>query len=260
MATKRKTTSPKKQRTAPSTTDLSVGQPGSEVPVPSNGPTQEDAVQHASATTRVLFSLAVVGHLALLYLALSSNLFQSRLQQAAMGWASSYSVTTGQQYGMVPLELTHAESFDLPLLIQTRKSSPPGQSSKWTTLDEFRTTNLPRWSNLSRSMRVIFEDDPENEILADFAFTIVRQLEAKDQESQADEIRFVQPFVPNFDEGSALADGLGGLLDTEPQVLYSATVVRDDQGRAVGLLPDQEDYRSSVATISNSSNTSSPSD
>ena len=257
MPRKRKATSPPRNDStpAPPAPRASDSELKAQTPV-LNRAQHGSQTGEASAAVRVLFTTVVVGHLALLYLALSSNLFQSRLQQVAMDWASIYSVTTGQQYGMVPLEMTHAETFDLPLQVQTRESQQSDRVSEWASVDSILPENAPRWSNLSRNLRVILEDDPENEILSDFAFAIVQQLESGSPSSQTNEIRFIQPFVPDFDEGSALADGLGGLLDTAPQVLFSATIVRN-QGRAVGLVPDQEDYRSSIAPATDKTESSS---
>lgn len=193
-----------------------------------------------SPWVRILFSMAVLVQFGGLYLALSSNLFQSRLQQELMATAAPFLVSTGQQYGTQPLELTHAEAFDLPLQVEFLISG----ANEWKPLEFSAGGSFSRWPNLARRLRLIIEDDIESEILADFAHQFAQLHEQANASGSIEAIRFVQPFTPNFDEGSALAEGRGGLLDTNAQVLYSAQAIRNGE-RLVGFVPTQESYRSS---------------
>lgn len=220
-------------------------QKASGTPSPTPGKSTSENSPTPATWIRVLFSAAVIIQFCGLYLALSANLFQSRLQQELMSFAAPYLVTTGQQYGTQPLELTHAEAFDLPLQVELLMD----ESDQWKPLPLSVRQQYSRWPNLARRLRLIIEDDIESEILADFAYRFAMSWEELEGSNEIQAIRYVQPFTPNFDEGSALAQGRGGLLETSGQVLYLATAIRRKES-LLGFVPSQERYRSSKASLS----------
>ncbi len=169
-------------------------------------------------------------HWALIAMALASNLAPSMLQGLLLEWTSPYLYATHQAYGAVPLEITHGDSIDRTLLVETldergtwwpvdlRQRSPRDGEWRWTS---------SRWSNLSRVFRIISNEMSDAEILAEIALAVVRHQEAS-LGKRMRRVRFIQWPVPSYDEYLAVAEegpaALPGVLDS--QVIYEAAVTR----------------------------------
>ncbi|MCR9296419.1 MAG: hypothetical protein NXI32_27220 [bacterium] len=222
----------------------------------SRGPDPTDGAEHTTPASADLptswqraITIAIVLHFVTLFVAFSSNLYQSLLQQEAIRYLSPYLVTTSQVYGALPLEWTHAQSYDLPMDFEVRSKG----SQRWETLiSANRSDQLGdnwRWSNLTRILRMVIMEDPESEIAAELGLKIANHYQSRRNAADLASIRFIQPYTPSFDEATLLAGEDVAELDvsTEPEVIYQADVVYDQSGKAIGLLPILESYRSSKA-------------
>ncbi len=205
----------------------------------------------ATDTVRRFMSFLVVAHFLALILTLSSNLGPSYVQGELGRWAAPYLVTTNQKYVALPLALTHADTIDFPLWIELRPSGSgpdawqrfdlPGSSSGRGEASLTRS----RWPNFSRMVRLVAEEQPDSELLAEIAAQVVRAAEAR-QEARFDQVRFVQPHVLSFDEDAIVDQGQASLIaqELEDEVVFTANVVRDSRGD-IGLVPMQESSRTS---------------
>ena len=218
-----------------------------------------DSAVPAVFPARLLVSLLIVFHLAALIIALSANLTPSFLQGELNTYLAPYHVTTGQDYLMLPLELTHGASMDRPFSVQFRLSGNPN----WHDMDLPGAVTVrngatrftrSRWPNFSRLLVWIMENEPESELLSEFASQCVRHLEATESNKSADlrndesseaitEIRFIQPHVLSFDEALIVAEGQEELIAEElsPEILYHGYVVRI--GSEIGLIPAEDSSR-----------------
>jgi hypothetical protein len=217
-------------------------------------PAASGTAQVCEATPQVQWfaSWLIIFHFSALLIALSANMAPSFLQGEMTSWLAPYSVTTGQSYGAIPLELTHAEPIDFPLLVELHR--PQDDPQTWQTADlpyarvsRSGDVNLrgSRWPNVSRLIRMSAIDDPESEILSDIAAQAVKAMQRGRQE-EFDRVRFLAPKVLSFDEDAIVAAGQGSLISGElsPEIVFSAWIVRDsDEG--IKLIPQQDAARTS---------------
>ncbi len=192
-----------------------------------------------------LCSLAITLHLFALLIALSSNLAPSYLQGKLLGLLSPYLVTTHQIYRTVPLELTHAEKQDFPLVFEALDSD--GSDNQWR---ELTATDLPplsskHWSNFSRWFALTAEQQPEAEVLADLSARYLNRAEASTG-ARYQAVRAVIAKVNSFDEDFALQLGVASTDDAayQPSELFRAFVVRREN-RPLSLVPAQAPLRTS---------------
>lgn len=198
-----------------------------------------------SAKVRVVASLLVVLHFSALGIALSANLVPSFLQGELLAWLSPYLQTTRQAYGAVLLEWTHAQAIDFPVAVEWQTAD-----SEWSPLPwggSLQRVPPSYWPNLGRNVRLIAEDQPDNELLCDIAFRLLQHAGGSDENIVA--IRMLQPHVLSFDEDLIVAAGRESLIEAElePDVFFAASVVRDNDGQAVGLIPWQAADRTAKA-------------
>jgi hypothetical protein len=221
---------------------------------------QDNAEQsgcEASSRVQLLVSCLIVFHFGALLLALSANMAPSYLQGELAAWLAPYSVTTGQAYDAVPLELTHAESIDFPLLVELHRSQdgpqdwqmvePPDVSRSRSGEVNMRYS---RWPNLSRLTRLIALDDPESDVLSEIAAQAVIATQQADQDTY-DQIRLVAPKVLSFDENSIVAAGQAAFISDElsREVVFSGWIVRDAE-QGIKLIPQQDASRTSKPLVS----------
>jgi hypothetical protein len=211
------------------------------------------ANQLPSPRAQFFVSLAIVFHFGALLAAFSANLAPSYLQGQITSWLSAYAVTTNQAYSSVPLELTHAEPFDFPLLVEflpanNQGSEPvevwermllPGSSSA----NELHDLRWSRWPNLCRVIQLIAADQPDSEILSDIAARLVEMAE-KRSDKPFGSIRLIAPRVLSYDEDASVNSGESTLEDDTlaPTIVYRATIVRDST-QQISLIPEQNPLR-----------------
>lgn len=217
--------------------------------------TRNEETQHAatqpSGPVRSLISSLILLHFLGLIIALSANLAPSFLQGEAVAWLSPLHVTMGQDYIMLPLELTQAADMDAPVAVEVVNEN----GNEWEPLaisgnglsPEFVRSS--RWPNMARLLYWISQQQPDSEVLPEFAQRLLqasRNANALDEsgapESRPQAIRFVQPHVVSYDEDLVIASGRETLLADSMQstVLYAARIVRDETGTIVGLIPQQD--------------------
>lgn len=225
--------------TAPRSSEASLGQ------------LQDSGVVQPSKLTRRFVSAGIVVHLSACIVTLSGNLAPSYLHGQFATWLSPYQVVTGQDYNLLPLELTHGSSIDTPLELEIQIASiSKSDSREWQrvelpstkTIDDDSTLGNPgsRWGNIARLMLWIVNDEPDSEILAEITANLVRHLEATRTNQTIAAIRLVQPPVLSFDEDLLIYGGQAEFLadSFESKVVYSAKVVRLPDGE-IGILPEQ---------------------
>lgn len=204
---------------------------------------------------RTFISVLICLHFAALLASLASNMSPSFVQGKLQDFLSPYLVTTAQDYGAVPIELTHADPMDFPAFVQVHRRSDPKQLWQSVQLpavagESVRPINWTRsrWANISRFTRLIAEDFPDSEILSEIALSILNSSQVEDPEN-VDGIRIVAPHIPDFDEFEIVM--LEGEEFTsasfQDQVVYSADVVRSTAGE-IGLVPFLQDLRTSKSS------------
>jgi len=197
-----------------------------------------------------LGSLAIALHLLAILVALASNLAPSYLQGKVLGVLSHYLVTTHQAYRAVPLELTHAEQLDFPLVFEVL-GEEDGEA-EWhplplavapSLLAESTHARGSHWDNFSRWFTMTAEQRPEAEILADVAARCIRLAESSSG-IRYRAVRAVTPQVNSYDEDLALQLGLASSEDEayQPEELFRATIVRREN-RPLSLVPAQAPLR-----------------
>ncbi|QDV24481.1 hypothetical protein [Aureliella helgolandensis] len=208
--------------------------------------------QPPSPVVRRWVSLLVVVQLSLVVLSLAANLSASYLQGKLLDIAAPYLVSTGQDYGAVPIELTHAEDINRPLHVQLHRAGD--RAADWIPLalpgeqagaNGIANWSRSRWPNLSRILQLIALEIPDSEILSEVAAQILATAGQRDLTS-VDAIRFVVPFAPSYDEYSILTSAQGSLSQDlfEDEVLYSARILRSADGQLT-LVPAQDGLRTS---------------
>jgi hypothetical protein len=104
---------------------------------------------------------------------------------------------------------------------------------------------------LERILRLVLDDEPESEIVAEIALTAIRRTTPQEPMDRAEKrlkaIRFVQPYVPSYSDAELIMEGMQDEVDTAPRVIYEAAVVYEGS-QPVGLLPKLESYRSAKAS------------
>ncbi len=190
-----------------------------------------------------LYSAVVLFHFAALILALSANLFPSRLQDHLLKWFSPYLVTSAQAYGSMPLELTHAESFDFPLQVEGLSQD----DNRWVPLKIPGITDTSpartRFSMLGRAMSLVLEGDPESEVVSQIIYRLLK-IAQTNQRQPLEKVRVIRPFVPDYDQAT---NGTSD-VDQGPEVLFTAQIVREGD-EIVGVVPEIENYRQSKARV-----------
>lgn len=202
----------------------------------------------------------IVVQFAVLALSLSANLSPSALQGDLLDWAEYYTIPTAQDYGAVPLELTHGESLDFPVAFQAQYADEPGA---WVplrlpgvTLGEQRPIQWShsRWPNLSRSVRLLYGDtgDPE-------PFAILASALLKSQgESQPIQVRAVAPSVISFAQFQNVQEANLTVAEAfNDSVIYTADVVLLDDGQW-SLVPVEESQRTAKSELERESQEGRP--
>lgn len=191
-----------------------------------------------SSSGKLLATAMILTHFTALLLTLSANLAPSYLQGRLTAWFSSYLVTTNQDYTALPLELTHADAIDFPLVLEVHRTGDEPQS--------WREVKLPhaRWQNFSRWIRLISVDQPESELLADVLAHFAGVIEER-QSKELDAIRLVAPKVLSYDEDALVAGGEPASESFEQEIAYKAHIIRDPLTHQIQLVPAQDPLRTS---------------
>lgn len=214
-----------------------------------------------SPQIRRLVSLVVAVHLGGLLIALSANLAPSFLHGQIQPWLALVHVTTGQDYVMLPLELTHAARMDSPLVVELRTAGetqwrrvplPKVRQRSRPSADLLNTEPTPllmnrsRWPNVGRLIAWIALEQPDSEVLPEFLMQSLKYAAARNDWGEVSEVRLMQPHLLSFDEMLMVERGQAALIsdDLQGEVLYSASVVRGPRGE-LGLVPHQEPVRTS---------------
>ncbi len=215
-------------------------------------PSPASPVSCPSSSVQRFASLALIVHFSLLITALSANMAPSHLQGILLGWFSPYFIATNQDYGAVPISLTHADAIDFPLTIELLPTdSVTHEDSAWHKLEipnsEENATGISfrasRWPNYARLVRLITVDQPDSEILADIATALVRFAEEQSRVSYR-AIRLRATKVLSYDEDAALASNQGALLadELDSTLCYGANILRTSN-HEIALVPFQERLR-----------------
>lgn len=193
----------------------------------------------------------LVLHFVAFTLSLAANFAPSSLQGKLMNLAAIYLVTTNQDYGALPLELTHGAPVDFPLWIELRRAPSqnwerlrlPGETRRVDGSPDFR---FSRWTNLSRLLHLVATDQPDAELLSDVTVALLR---ARGMEGRVEAVRWISQPVLSFDQHTFVVAGQESLIVAElmPQIVFSGRVIQDANGE-ISLLPDQEPMRTSKAT------------
>lgn len=224
----------------------------SETTSDSPAPKSESAPHEISARLRKIVSLILIVHWCALLFALSANLAPSYLQGNVMRWLSGYLVTTNQEYGALPLELTHAEPLDFPLIIEAHRRGDPAAEWRRLALPGVAPSpsiplalNQSRWANFGRIICMVAMDQPEDVVLSDIAAQALTVAESTGSDEH-DAIRFLIPAVLSYDEDIMRENGqlTADAEELQPEIVYSASVVREPNGN-IQLVPSQESLRTS---------------
>lgn len=226
--------------------------------IPREAAAAEDSHQAAhtlSPLYRRIASICIVAHMAVLLLSLSANLSPSYLQGVMLDWAELYTISFGQDYGAVAVELTHGESLDFPVAIQVQ--SDEDDAGEWTTLsppgvqiDDERPVNWSRsrWPNLSRAVRLLYNDTEDTEALAILASAAIHGSSNRSSGNVV-RVRVVSPTVLNYEQYSAAIQAGYTVAEAyDDEVVYTASLVRLAGGEIV-LVPEEESLKTSKSNI-----------
>ena len=180
---------------------------------------------------------------------LASNLAPSFVQGRINVWLAPYQVATGQDYVMLPLELTHAGLIDAPVIVEVEWD----QSGEWLAFPlpsinpQPSLTRNPtdgsrsRWPNLARLFAWIAQEQPDAEVLSRFARQLALYANSLNPQQTLTGLRLIQPHVVSFDEDLLVSQGKADLIeqDLHGNVLYEVQVLRETDG-TVRVLPLQE--------------------
>jgi hypothetical protein len=229
----------KRQRREPRAAKSSPASPAQQVSMSAGSPTR---------LTRNITSCLIVLHFAGLIIALSANIAPSFLHGEALRWLAPVHVSTGQDYIMLPLELTQATDMDAPVVVEvmTEQETPSWQRLSFPN-DRVSPGSLlsSRWSNLARLMVWISQQQPDSEVLPELALRAIRSGSTPAGSSidlnESIAIRFVQPHVLSYDEDLVIAGGRESLLADalEPNVVYAAQILHGKNGE-IALVPSQD--------------------
>lgn len=214
---------------------------------------------------RIVVSLLIALHFGSLVVAWGANPAPSFLQGELQGWLAPWHVSTGQDYIMLPLDLVHAEAMESPVWFQFREDG----ASNWQTLDlpgvergeqGFLAEVLPidysgatsRWSNFARLFAWIAIEQPDSEVLPEFARQALKHLQNASNAnlSSLGQVRFFQPHPMNFDEAAIADRGQASLIEEQltGRTIYAAHVLRDAQG-SIQLVPMEDAQRTATPAI-----------
>ncbi|MEZ6137907.1 MAG: hypothetical protein R3C53_23715 [Pirellulaceae bacterium] len=211
--------------------------------------TQESsAAAVGSPVQRRIATALIFLNFALLVIALSANLQPSFLHGQILGWTGIWQVGTGQDYILLPLELTHATRLDEPLVVEVQYDN----SADWQSIDLPQVVRSEagsqlqrtRWAHLGRLVGWIAEQQPESEVLAVLTVQLVHfaehQRNTTDATSrQIHSIRLLHPYVMSYDEDLA-SGGIQQAGDSiDDRVVYQAVVIREANG-LVRVVPQQD--------------------
>ncbi|HBE69887.1 MAG TPA: hypothetical protein DDW52_17205 [Planctomycetaceae bacterium] len=202
-------------------------------------------------TQKRLASAFIVVQFAVLTLSLSANLSPSALQGDLLDWVEYYTIPTAQDYGAVPLELTHGESLDFPVAFQAIYADEPGA---WVPLRlpgvafgkerPIKWTNS-RWPNLSRAVRLLYGDTGDPEPLAILAAALLKS----EGEERPLRVRAVSPTVISFIQYQNVKEANLTVAEAfNDSVIYTADVVVLGDGRW-SLVPVEESQRTARSEL-----------
>lgn len=192
-------------------------------------------------------SLWITIHFFSICVCLSANLAPSELQRRIMKMLAPYTLTTHQDYGAVPLEMTRGDSLalDWKHVFELHDA----ETDIWHRLDQpsqFFSRADRRWASFNRMLAIaaIDKSDPLVHLLMTRAIDVHRHQNGR----KADEVRLVQQKV--FDYASDLALSRGELPETDRQdkVLYHCRVVELADGR-IRLMPLYESTRTTKSLV-----------
>jgi len=238
------------------------GEAGHLSPLTTQGAAADPSIEEAplvpSARTRWIVSGLIALHFTALGIALSANMAPSFLHGEILPWLAPAHVTTAQDYVLLPLELTHAARIDMPLVADVRLVGDPRwrrirlpqiASSASTAANSEQqivdwSSSRSRWPNLSRLITWIALEQPNSEVLPEFALQLLKYAAACEPSWQLEslaEIRLLQPHVLTYDEWIMLDRGQDSLLGDalSGQVVYGAKVIHTAGGE-LRLMPWQE--------------------
>lgn len=208
-----------------------------------------------TATHRHVASLLILVQFCVLILSLSSNLSPSTLQGNLLDWAELYTITTAQDYGAVPIELTHGETLDFPVAVQVQSDTDtPGE---WTTLElpgvnfsSERPVNWSRtrWANLSRSVRLLYNDTDDPEAIAILASATVNGSTSR-VAGKVRRVRVVSPTVVSYRQYESVVDANLTVAEAfADEVVFTAELIELPSGEQV-LVPEEESLRTSKSKL-----------
>ncbi|GAB5406622.1 MAG: hypothetical protein Aurels2KO_48530 [Aureliella sp.] len=211
-------------------------------------------IRFAASHRRIASSLIVV-QICVLILSLSSNLSPSTLQGNLLDWAELYTITTAQDYGAVPIELTHGETLDFPVAVQVQSDSDG--RDEWTTLElpgvNF-TSERPvdwsrsRWANLSRAVRLLYNDTADPEAIAILASAATNGSTSR-VVGDVRRVRVVSPTVVSYRQYESVKEANLTVAEAfTDEVIYTAELVKLPSGEQV-LIPEEESLRTSKSKL-----------
>jgi hypothetical protein len=229
-----------------------------------------NAVALPNSVARRWISLLIVLHFAGLILAWGGNLSPSLLHGELLRWLAPFHVATGQDYIMLPLDLTHSTTIDSPTFVQYQLDG----EAKWRTispravdgLEKMEGELLPasfsmsrsRWSNLLRLLAWIAVEQPDSELVPEFLkqqLVMARVSGMIDPSKMVSEVRLFQPHALTFDQKRNLASNpqLANLVVSQlpGNSLYSAMVVQAANNELA--LITREEPRRMAAPVPNAS-------
>ena len=209
-----------------------------------------------SDAKRWCLSIFAAFHLLALIIALSANFAPSLLQGRMTSALSFYHVTTAQDYNLLPLELTHGSRLDRPVYFQIKAPS----SATWQTLDcqscqmvkdIGQANNSHTWQNLTHVLTWLATQEPDSPLLAEVVFRLAKQVDGLEPNSR---VRLLIPHVPTYDEFEIIRGQEGAVVSDlfDPEILYSANIVIDDEGE-VRVVPEQSAELNAKSLLAESS-------
>lgn len=217
----------------------SVGTGGNTTSAAENGLPAE----YVKPRQRILASVLIAGQLGLLLFSLLANLSPSILQDRISAIAGVYLVTTAQDYGAVPIELSHGEVLEVPMRIEVHQAGEA--ADRWTTLFPTPSTPAHQWPNVSRLMRLIATEIPDSEILSELVARAIAISSPRDVQD-ADYVRITAPYMASYDEFSIAGEGRSENIRMlyPDSVVFSAKIVQSSDGDLL-LIPNQDPSRTS---------------
>ncbi len=208
-----------------------------------------------TAKHRRIASSLILAQLCVLILSLSSNLSPSTLQGNLLDWAELYTIATAQDYGAVPIELTHGETLDFPVAVQVQTDADG--PDEWTTLElpgvnfsSERPVNWSgsRWPNLSRSVRLLYNDTDDPEAIAILTSATINGSTSRIP-GKVRRVRVISPTVISYRQYQSVVDANLTVAEAfADEVIYTAELVQLPSGEQV-LVPEEESLRTSKSKL-----------